>query len=372
MTRASENKKYRAKGVFDIHGKLLEANDAMYHFLGTTKKENAPLYTITKPDLVSLPKNVENGTQVFEGIITISNFSEISFELNSQIVFENDCFIVWAEADVKGLFEMNKRMSRINQQVNNLQRELIREKKKLETANTKLQQLNFEMNKYLGMAAHDLRNPIGNAFAYTDLLISDYENIQKEDQISFLKIINKQCSYALTLIETFLDASKIEAGILDLNLNKHNFITIIRESIEQNRMFAEKKSQQIILEHDDDLMLVTCDREKMLQVVNNLISNAIKYSEPGKTILIKAKEHGDCLETRVIDQGPGIKKEEIGQIFNAYKTASTKSTAGEKSTGLGLSIVKKIIESHKGSLDVKSSINVGSEFSFSIPVQQTI
>ena len=372
MTQASENKIYRAKGVFDINGKLLEANDAMYLFLGTTRKENAPLYTITKPDLVTLPKNVENGTPVFDGIITVSNFNEISFELNAQIIFENNCFIVFAEADVKGMFEMNKRMSRINQQVNNLQRELIREKKKLETANTKLQQLNFEMNKYLGMAAHDLRNPIGNSFAYTDLLISDYENIQKEDQISFLKIINKQCSYALTLIETFLDASKIEAGILDLNLNKHNFITIIRESIEQNRMFAEKKSQQIVLEHDDDLMLVTCDREKMLQVVNNLISNAIKYSEPGKTIIVNVEERGDSLQTKVIDQGPGIANEELGLIFKPYGTASTKATAGEKSTGLGLTIVKKIIESHKGNLKVKSKLNFGSEFSFSIPVQQTI
>ena len=107
----------------------------------------------------------------------------------------------------------------------------------------------------------------------------------------------------------------------------------------------------------------------MEQVVNNLISNAIKYSHENKKIWINIQVKDKHLQTKIKDEGQGIPKEEMNRIFSAYETTSVKSTGDEKSTGLGLAIVKKILEAHNGSISVTSTPHVGSEFTFILPVE---
>jgi signal transduction histidine kinase len=110
------------------------------------------------------------------------------------------------------------------------------------------------------------------------------------------------------------------------------------------------------------------DRNKIEQVLNNLISNAIKYSYPNTTIRIEVLRQGDFVVTKVIDQGQGIPADELPHVFKPFQKASTKPTAGEKSTGLGLAIVKKIIEGHQGEIGVESEVGKGSTFFFRLPL----
>ncbi|WP_297087220.1 hybrid sensor histidine kinase/response regulator [uncultured Draconibacterium sp.] len=238
----------------------------------------------------------------------------------------------------------------------------------LESANNRLKHLNIEKNKYVGIVAHDLRNPIGNAYNFSELLVSDFNGYPEKEKMEFLKIINDRCAYSLKLIEDFLDTSKIESGILDLDFKEWDFYQIVSNCIAQNQMFAKKKSQLIIFEKAGEQTKVLCDKDKIEQVINNLLSNAIKYSHDGKTIWIKVNTEDSQLVTRVIDEGKGIAEEELNFLFKDFQTTSTKSTAGEKSTGLGLAIVKKIIDSHKGKISARSTLGSGSEFSFSLPV----
>lgn len=240
----------------------------------------------------------------------------------------------------------------------------------LEKANHRLKALNIEKNKYVGIVAHDLRNPIGNIFSFTDLLISDYDSFTKEDQIKFLKIANKQCLFSMKLIEEFLDSSKIEAGILDLNFTEVDFNNLISESISNNYIFAIKKQQTITFIPAKGKKIV-CDNEKMLQVINNLLSNAIKYSEKNTTIEVTSYTENNTLITQVADQGIGIKEDEIANVFKIYHTTTSKATEGEKSTGLGLAIVKKIVESHGGEINVESQPGIGTTFTFTLPIIQT-
>lgn len=238
----------------------------------------------------------------------------------------------------------------------------------LESANDRLKLLNIEKNRYIGIVAHDLRNPIGNAYNFSYLLISDFHGFSEEERMEFLGIINERCGYSLNLIEDFLDASKIEAGILDLDFKHWDYNQIVEGCIAQNQMFARQKKQHMIFEPTEKDIRLLCDKDKMEQVINNLLGNAIKYSSVSKTIWITTQPEGSNLVTTIKDEGRGIAENEISSIFNAFQTTSTTSTAGEKSTGLGLAIVKKIIESHNGTISVKSELEVGSEFSFVLPI----
>ena len=267
------------------------------------------------------------------------------------------------------LITNNRRLMNQLQEANLLLEKKVAERtKKLEQSNVKLKNLNIEKNKYVGMVAHDLRNPIGVAFSFSDLIISDYSGFSEAEHLHFLKIIQERCSFALNLIEGFLDTSKIESGILDVDFKAHNYCKFVQECIKHNKLFAHKKLQDIIFQCECPEKMLVFDRNKIEQVLNNLISNAINYSHSNKKIWVHIFQKNNSIVTQVKDEGQGIPKDELESIFRVFETASVKATNNEKSTGLGLAIVKKIIEVHNGSISVESIPNIGSEFTFTLPI----
>ncbi|MHC1781090.1 MAG: ATP-binding protein [Bacteroidales bacterium] len=261
-----------------------------------------------------------------------------------------------------------KLMDHLKEANQNLEEKVKMRTQDLEIVNNRLSELNIEKNRYIGMVAHDLRNPIGIAVSFSELLINEYDEIPKESQIDYLGNINESCSYSLNLINDFLDVSKIEAEIFDLKLTELNYISLVEKGIAQNKILAKNKSQEIALLSEKEEILIRCDKNKMLQVIDNLLSNAIKYSGSNKRIIIDVSGTDKEITTRITDQGQGIPSEELPELFKAFKTTSIKSTGSEKSTGLGLAIVKKIIQAHNGKLSVESKVGEGSVFSFTLPV----
>lgn len=258
-------------------------------------------------------------------------------------------------------------LQRLKEANANLERKVMERTQALEDANKDLINLNIEKNKYVGIVAHDLRNPIGNALMFSKLLIDDFTDFSTAEHIRFLKVINNRCTFALNLIEGFLDISKIESGILNLELKEHDYCSFVKTCISQNLVLSNKKSQEIIFSCTQDHILLSFDNNKLEQVLNNLISNAIKYSHKNKRIWIDIQLKDKQIITKVKDEGQGIQADELESIFSPYGTTSTKPTDHEKSTGLGLAIVKKIIEAHKGTITVESTPDIGSEFTFILP-----
>lgn len=238
----------------------------------------------------------------------------------------------------------------------------------LESVNERLTELNKEKNRYVGMVAHDLRNPIGTAEAFSGLLIEDYDTLVKTEHLEFLGFINQSCNFSLNLIEDFLDISKIEAGIFDLNLTIQDYILFIRNNVKLNEKLARNKSQKILIRTNLPEIQLSFDKNKLDQVLNNLLSNAIKYSFPDTQIVIDISISDNKLITKIIDEGQGIPADELATIFQPFQTTSVKATSNEKSTGLGLAIVRKIIERHNGSILVESEVGKGSVFTFKIPI----
>jgi PAS domain S-box-containing protein len=238
----------------------------------------------------------------------------------------------------------------------------------LQQSNNQLRELNKQKNEFLGMAAHDLRNPLAVIQNSSSVLLRYSSENLSEKQKEFLKKIYDTSKFMLEILNSLLDISKIESGKLGLEITKNNYPGFVKKNVEFNRFFATEKGISIDSVFSDDISLVNFDKNKIEQVLNNLISNAIKYSHPNTTIRIEVLKEKDFVVTKVIDQGQGIPENELPHVFKPFQKASAKPTAGEKSTGLGLAIVKKIVEGHQGIIGVESEVGKGSNFSFKLPL----
>lgn len=266
------------------------------------------------------------------------------------------------------LITNNRKLMHNLQEMNSTLEEKVKTRtQELEKLNSRLSEINLEKNKYIGMVAHDLRNPIGVAASFSEFIIENFETTSKDEKLEYLGYINTSCTFSLDLIRDFLNVSKIEAGIFDLNLSELEYINFVKTSIVQNEILAKNKSQQIIIHTNANTISVSFDRNKIQQVLNNLLSNAIKYSLPNTQIVVDISETATEIVTQIIDQGQGIPEGEISKLFHPFQTTSVKATANESSTGLGLAIIKKIVEAHHGNIGVESEVGKGSTFWFSIP-----
>ncbi len=239
---------------------------------------------------------------------------------------------------------------------------------KLSETNIELQHLNDEKNRFIGIAAHDLRNPIGTIFSFSDLLLSGYSEKMDPNTTNIVNYIKITSSNSLELLERLLDISKIESGTIELSLKKQDYIEFIKNNIVLNQILADKKEIDIKFESSEKELFIHFDDHYLNEVLNNLITNAVKFSYPKSEVLVKVTvSKNNRIKTEVIDKGRGIPKEEQAVLFGYFQKTSTKPTAGETSTGLGLAIAKKIIVEHQGQIDVKSEMNKGSNFYFELP-----
>jgi len=227
-----------------------------------------------------------------------------------------------------------------------------------------LQTLNEQKNEFLGIAAHDLRNPIGVILGISKLL----EKQTGDEHKKYTEIISSTSSTMLQLINDLLDISKIEAGKLDLKKNETDYIAFIERNINMNDFFAKNKNISIQCDLEIQNQILSFDEGKIDQVLNNLIGNAIKYSNSNTTITVKVSIENEHIVTQIIDNGQGIPETEINDIFRPFKRSSVRPTNGESSHGLGLAIVKKIIEGHNGEVGVSSVVGKGSTFYFTLPL----
>lgn len=257
-----------------------------------------------------------------------------------------------------------------NKELEEKNEELKRLHKELKKNNIQLQQLDKEKNHLLGIAAHDLRSPLSNISGYLDLLEYTLPENTVKQQAEIFKTLNLMTRYMLDLISDVLDYSKIASGKLEINRDNFDLIEFMEQAIMLNNILGEKKNIKIHADYQFDNLIIFADRNKMKQVMDNLLSNTLKYSDPNTHVHVNIVLENDQVRVSVKDQGKGIPANEIGSLFQPFKTTSVKSTGGETSTGLGLVSVKKIIETHGGEIWVESEVGTGSVFSFTLPIKE--
>ena len=245
--------------------------------------------------------------------------------------------------------------------------EINKQKHLLAKQNEELAELNKQKNEFLGMAAHDLRNPIGGIIQFSELLLDPDFEMEAEERTEILRLIKNSSEFSLALLSDLLNINRIESGKVDLNLEEVDYQSFISSVIAKNMVFAKNKNIELTTDLPNEKIILCIDKNKIEQVLNNFISNAIKFSYPNTKITLKIKATNGQIETTCIDQGQGIPANELSRVFKPFEKTSVQTTANESSTGLGLAITKKIIESHQGEVGVRSEVRKGSEFYFTLP-----
>lgn len=256
--------------------------------------------------------------------------------------------------------DLYNQLTSLNNELANAQRELVKQ-------NIELERLNKLKTQFLGMAAHDLRNPIGIILSFSGFLREDAAAALNAEQLEFLSTIESSSEFMLSLIDDFLDVTAIESGNLRLDRRPSDPRGLIEHNVSLNAVLAQKKQIKVALHIEGVLPMLSLDRGKIEQVLNNLISNAVKFSQPGTEVAVSAAAESGGVLITVRDQGPGIPESERSKLFKPFGKTSVRSTAGESSTGLGLAIVRKIVEGHGGVIWVESEVGAGSVFQFTLP-----
>lgn len=250
--------------------------------------------------------------------------------------------------------------SRLNNELATLQRDLARK-------NGQLTRLNEQKNRLLGMAAHDLRSPLGVIQSYSEFLRDEAAEALDEEQREFVAAIWEASRFMLSIIDDLLDVAQIEAGTLRLELEETDLADLVRQNVTLNRVLAARKDIRLELAAPVAPIHVRIDRRKIQQVLNNLVGNAVKFSHGGSTVRVAVEADADEARIAVRDEGQGIAEADIAKLFQPFSKASKRGTSGEPSTGLGLAIVRRIIEGHGGRVSLESELGKGSAFTVALP-----
>ncbi len=247
----------------------------------------------------------------------------------------------------------------LEQEVKERTRELIDQKRILENQKNKLQEINQEKNHIISMVAHDLRNPLTSAMSIAHLLHDDAKDKDKE-QAKYAQVVVNSLDRMNLMIEKILDIRAIDSQKLNLDPEKFD-MAIETENIV--KLFKEKANDKSILIHRELNPVSVClDKNYFFQIVENLVSNAIKFSPHGRNVFIKTYPLNGkaCIEIK--DEGPGFNGNDKKKIYRKFQQLSAKPTGGESTTGLGLSIVKKFVDAMEGDLKLKSEEERGACF----------
>lgn len=220
-------------------------------------------------------------------------------------------------------------------------------------------------DEFLAIVSHDLKNPIGTASMCAEMLLEDPAFLKFGTEArNSIELIKRNIDASLRLIADLLDMERIEGGKLQLRLKKYDIRQILHEALESFAQVALAKTVELRTTSSDLSGEIFCDKDRVMQVLSNLIGNALKFTPNGGSVTLGAVSNEDAVQISVCDTGPGIHEEKQSKIFERYAQLGVNDRVG---LGLGLYISKMLIEAHHGRLWVSSKLGSGSTFNFTIP-----
>lgn len=232
----------------------------------------------------------------------------------------------------------------------------------------KLSEIDKMKADFFSLMAHELRTPLTSIKEGTNLMRDGVGGDITEKQKRLLTIISEQSNRLIELVNSLLDLSKIEAGMVSLNFENSDIKSLIAKSVAEMEPLALSKEISLKIDIIDELPNIKIDKERIHQVLLNLISNAVKFTPAGGDVTVTAQKIGQEVQVSVRDTGAGIPEENLNAIFEKFKQTNTTGYNTIKGTGLGLAIVKHIIIAHGGRVWAESKIGYGSTFTFALPV----
>jgi signal transduction histidine kinase len=233
----------------------------------------------------------------------------------------------------------------------------------------RLREIAEEANRFktrlLSVAAHDLRNPIGAISGFADLLLLQLPGDSPLREL--IEPIQRGTRRMGQLLQSLLESSIIEEGALSLHMQRLDLASLAQQVVEMNQERARQKAQTVSIEAEPGCA-VEADEDRLWQILDNLIGNAVKFSAPGKHIWVRVARHDQAIRCTVRDEGPGLTADDQRRLFGRLERLSATPTGGEQATGLGLSIVKQLVELHGGQVWAESAgPDQGSTFTVELP-----
>jgi len=237
----------------------------------------------------------------------------------------------------------------------------------LAQAYIQLQELDRLKGMFIASMSHELRTPLNSIIGFTGLLLMGIAGDLNEEQKKQLNVIKNNADHLLGLINDILDISKIEAGKVDLLVEEFEIAEVVNDVVATALPLAENKEFKLL--HDvPEGMKLNSDKRRVKQILMNLVSNAIKFTDKGNVKITVKSSNIRYLEIIVSDTGIGIRKEDMEKLFKPFQQIDTSSTKKYEGTGLGLYLCKKLVALLHGDISVKSRYGKGSEFQFILPL----
>jgi signal transduction histidine kinase len=261
------------------------------------------------------------------------------------------------------LEEKREELERVNHQLNETNREL-------NEANAKLRELSEMKEEFLALTTHDLRSPLTVISGVISFFTSGRLGELSPEQKNMVSMMERNTQSLIELVNDLLDASKLESGTMRLDIASIDLRGVIDELRETMLPTAKEKGIELVENLPADLPAVKADRAKLRRIILNLLSNALKFTQKGGRVEVRAEREEGGVRISVSDTGVGIASEDVARLFDKYEQARSRATRGEKGTGLGLYITRQLVELHGSEIKVESEIGKGSTFSFTLPVKQ--
>jgi signal transduction histidine kinase len=237
----------------------------------------------------------------------------------------------------------------------------------LRRAYEELKELDRAKDEFISSVSHELRTPLTSIRSFSELLLT-FDDDDRDRKEEFLGIINDESKRLTRLIDDVLDIAKIESGQTEWRMRKLDMVELVRSAVEFQKPAADEQSLSLRVETGSGLQAVLADRDRIRQVLMNLLSNALKFSHPGGEVVVYSEIHESDVKVTVADQGVGIHEEDRHRVFMRFQQLGDAETGKPAGTGLGLAICKEIVSRHGGRIWVEDNVPRGSRFCFTLPV----
>lgn len=223
-------------------------------------------------------------------------------------------------------------------------------------------------NNFLYEVIHDIKSPLGAIMGLSEIFLKLLSDDLRPNQKDVVSKIHKHAKFTLHLVEDLLDLEKMNRGEFTITKTPINIRPFIENIVQCHQVHAGQKSM-LIFHNIHKNMIIPADDLRLQQVLNNLINNAIKFSPKGSIVNIATDDHQGYFYIKIIDTGVGISPDKLQNIFKPFANIGSIPTANEKGSGIGLSIVKKLMELHGGNIHVESEKDKGSTFVVQLPLE---
>ena len=344
------------KATLNIHGCIIKANDSWEKVLGWSKAEIKAMHysDLIHPDDISILEFLYDPNYIVE---------EIKY-LTIRLLCKDNTY-KWIELSLKYVKDKNVFMSTGIDVTSRKEVEV--EKKKLEEAI----HLESIRNEFFGNISHEFKTPLNIILGIVQLIDKNIEldNITKENLIRHVDIMKQNSYRLLRLVNNLIDISRIDIGYYNLQPSNYNIVKVVEDITLSIAEYVKHKKINLIFNTDVEEITLACDPDKIERVILNLLSNAIKYTDDNGDIYVSLNKVNEDVVVSVKDSGVGIPNDKLELIFDRFGQANDILSRRCEGSGIGLSIVKSIVEMHGGKIDVFSEIGKGSEFVFNIPIK---